>query len=84
MLVSTCCGAEAWNETDLCSACKEHADFEEDNDYDYYEAMAEENGWVTPVNDFFDEDVWVTYWMQMEKSKNGEIEGRPIPPHRSA
>jgi len=27
-LHSNCCGARAWFETDICSDCKEHADFE--------------------------------------------------------
>lgn len=27
-LESNCCGSPPWNETDLCSDCKEHADFE--------------------------------------------------------
>ena len=27
-LLSNCCGAGAWFETDICSACWEHADFE--------------------------------------------------------
>lgn len=33
MKVSDCCGAERWLETDICSDCKEHADFvdEEEN-----------------------------------------------------
>ena len=26
-LISNCCGYPAWNETDLCGYCKEHADF---------------------------------------------------------
>ncbi len=25
---SNCCGASAWFETDICSDCREHADFE--------------------------------------------------------
>jgi hypothetical protein len=24
---SNCCGASRWGETDICSDCKEHADF---------------------------------------------------------
>jgi len=32
MRVSDCCGAEPWGETDLCSECKEHAEFEDEND----------------------------------------------------
>ena len=27
MKTSNCCGADRWYETDICSACKEHADF---------------------------------------------------------
>lgn len=27
---SNCCGAARWGETDICSDCKEHADFEEE------------------------------------------------------
>ena len=30
MKVSNCCGAKPYGETDLCSKCKEHADFEDD------------------------------------------------------
>ena len=31
--LSTCCDSERWLETDLCNACKEHADFyDEDED----------------------------------------------------
>lgn len=26
-LESDCCGASQWNETDLCSECLEHAEF---------------------------------------------------------
>ena len=26
--LSTCCSASSWLETDICSECKEHADFE--------------------------------------------------------
>jgi hypothetical protein len=29
MSESNCCGASAWNETDICSECLEHAEFEE-------------------------------------------------------
>jgi hypothetical protein len=29
--VSECCGAERWMETDICSDCKEHAEFMEVN-----------------------------------------------------
>ena len=29
---SNCCGAPRWMETDLCSDCKEHADFIEDDE----------------------------------------------------
>jgi hypothetical protein len=25
--LSNCCGASRWGETDVCSDCKEHADF---------------------------------------------------------
>lgn len=25
--LSNCCGASRWGETDICSDCKEHADF---------------------------------------------------------
>lgn len=25
--LSECCGASRWGETDICSDCKEHADF---------------------------------------------------------
>ncbi len=34
MEVSTCCDAERWLnlESDICSSCKEHADFVEEND----------------------------------------------------
>jgi len=32
MAYSDCCGAEEWNGTGLCSECKEHADFEEQED----------------------------------------------------
>jgi len=28
--ISNCCGALAWNDTDICSECKEHADFHTD------------------------------------------------------
>ncbi len=27
MTESNCCGAAAWNETDICSDCLEHAEF---------------------------------------------------------
>ncbi len=30
MKLSNCCGALPYRETDLCSKCKEHADFEEE------------------------------------------------------
>jgi hypothetical protein len=82
--VSECCSA-GWDEdTGICLACKEHSEGVHDNDFDHYEEMATENGWVVPVNDAFDDQTWVTYWKAMEESKNGGEEGRPIPPHRSA
>ncbi len=28
---SNCCGASRWCDTDICSDCKEHADFNEEN-----------------------------------------------------
>jgi len=31
---SNCCGASRWFDTDICSDCKEHADFEPDEDWD--------------------------------------------------
>ena len=32
--VSNCCGAARWmEETDICSDCKEHADFEDEDEY---------------------------------------------------
>ena len=30
-LFSNCCGASPWHETDLCSDCFEHAEFEEED-----------------------------------------------------
>ena len=30
MILSNCCGAPIWGETDICSDCKEHAEFEDD------------------------------------------------------
>ena len=30
--LSDCCGASEWNETHLCSSCKEYAEFEEEED----------------------------------------------------
>lgn len=32
MLVSECCGAEQYLETDLCSECLEHTDFYDDEE----------------------------------------------------
>ena len=32
--LSDCCGAEDWNGTGLCSECKEHADFNEQEEED--------------------------------------------------
>ncbi len=32
--LSNCCGASRWGETDICSNCKEHADFEPDEDWE--------------------------------------------------
>jgi hypothetical protein len=29
---SNCCGASRWGETDVCSDCKEHAEFNEENE----------------------------------------------------
>ena len=32
--VSNCCGAARWmEEADICSDCKEHADFEDEDEY---------------------------------------------------
>ena len=28
MLESNCCGESPWNDTDICSGCKENADFD--------------------------------------------------------
>jgi len=33
-LVSDCCGASDWNDSGICSYCKEHADFEDDEELD--------------------------------------------------
>ena len=30
--LSNCCGTPRWGETDLCSDCFEHADFEEESE----------------------------------------------------
>jgi len=32
MKLSNCCDAPAWGETDLCSECKEHAEFYDDEE----------------------------------------------------
>lgn len=32
--LSDCCGAPAWGNTDLCSECKEHADFLTDEEFE--------------------------------------------------
>ena len=32
--LSNCCGASRWGETDICSDCKAHADFEPDEDWE--------------------------------------------------
>lgn len=83
MKVSECCGA-AWDEDiRICMDCKEHCGYVHDNDYDHYEEMAEENEWTVPVNDVFDDDVWIRYWQAMESRKEGYLEGRPVAPHRS-
>lgn len=29
---SDCCTADRWNDTDICSDCKEHADFSEETE----------------------------------------------------
>ena len=29
--ISNCCGASRWCDTDICSDCKEHAEFNEEN-----------------------------------------------------
>ena len=31
--LSDCCSAEEWNETHLCSSCKEYAEFEEEEEF---------------------------------------------------
>lgn len=41
MEISNCCGANRYNETDLCSRCKEHADFQEP--IDLREALSHED-----------------------------------------
>jgi hypothetical protein len=28
---SDCCGADRWNDTDICNECREHADFTEES-----------------------------------------------------
>ncbi len=28
---SDCCGADRWNDTDICNDCREHADFTEED-----------------------------------------------------
>jgi len=33
MTESNCCGAAAWNDTDICSDCLEHAEFNNTNEY---------------------------------------------------
>ena len=32
MSESNCCGASAWNDTDICSDCLEHAEFYNTNE----------------------------------------------------
>jgi hypothetical protein len=32
MEYSDCCGADRWYETDICSECREHSDFNEDEE----------------------------------------------------
>ncbi len=32
--LSSCCGAPAWGNTDLCGECKEHADFMDDDEWE--------------------------------------------------
>lgn len=83
MLISTCCDAPAWNETDICSKCKEHADFEHDNEYDYYHEMAVNNNWSIPSTDLFSDEVWLRYWTEMEAYHTDKSRGRPIVPHRT-
>ena len=34
--LSNCCGASRWSETDVCSDCKEHAEFNEENEEKVY------------------------------------------------
>jgi hypothetical protein len=86
MNTSDCCGAsdDMCEEIGICPKCKDHCSFEPDSDYEYYEAMAIESGWETPVNDALGEESWINYWKQLERLKNGEASGRPIIPHRSA
>mgnify|MGYP003636675571 FL=1 len=31
-MYSNCCGSPPWNETDLCSDCKEHAVFDDEDE----------------------------------------------------
>lgn len=84
MKVSECCSA-GWDEdTGICLACKEHSEGVYDNDFEHYEDLATQNGWVVPVNNAFEDEVWIKYWKKMVDRQNGVGEGRPIPPHRSA
>jgi hypothetical protein len=32
MEYSDCCGADRWYETDICSECREHSDFNEEEE----------------------------------------------------
>ena len=35
--LSNCCGASRWYDTDRCSDCKEHAEFNEENEESLWE-----------------------------------------------
>ena len=65
-LVSDCCGASDWNDCGICSSCKEHADFYDDeNEFDLVPlitSLSEINYSLIDNIDFdFDEDDYPDY-----------------------
>lgn len=52
--------------------------------YNEWWLKARQKGWKLPVNTAFPDHSWLAYWISMDKYERGELEGRPVVPHRSA
>ncbi len=56
----------------------------EGQEYRLLYALARKKGWHTPSAHVFGKRACIDYWRACEAYENGQSEGRPVRPHRSA